>query len=87
MVRGLAADLAGTGVTATVVSPGSTRTRMLQATADLYGLPSMDAFATHQMLRRLLTPEEVAQAIAYCCSPSGGVVNGAIIHADGGFQA
>ncbi len=36
IVRGLAADLVGTGVTAVAVVPGSTDTPMLAATADLY---------------------------------------------------
>ena len=45
MVKGLAADLVGTGVTACAVSPGSTRTPMLSATADLYDLLAVDDFA------------------------------------------
>ena len=36
IVRGLAADLKGTGVTACAVAPGSTDTDMLRATADIY---------------------------------------------------
>ena len=36
IVRGLAADLVGTGVAAIAVAPGSTDTPMLAATADLY---------------------------------------------------
>ena len=38
LVRGLAADLTGTGVVAVAVAPGATRTAMLDATAALYGL-------------------------------------------------
>ncbi len=37
LARGLAADLVGTGVTAVAVSPGATRTAMLDATARTYG--------------------------------------------------
>jgi SDR family mycofactocin-dependent oxidoreductase len=86
LVKGLAADLAGTGVTASAVSPGSTRTPMLRATADLYGLAGVDDFADNQLLRRLLEPDEVAAAIVFCCSREGAVVNGSVVHADGGFS-
>ncbi|WP_228638324.1 mycofactocin-coupled SDR family oxidoreductase [Microtetraspora sp. AC03309] len=85
LVRGLAADLVGTGVTAAAVSPGSTRTPMLAATADLYDLDGVDGFAASQLIRRLIDPTEIAEAIAFCCSREGGVVNGSVISADGGF--
>lgn len=86
LIKGLAADLVGTGVTAVAVSPGSTRTPMLEATASLYGLPDTAAFADHQLLYRLLEPEEVAATIAFCCSPEGGMLNGSVVRADGGFS-
>lgn len=85
LVRGLAADLVGTGVTAVAVSPGSTRTPMLAATADLYDLADTDDFARSQLLRRLIEPSEIAETIAFCCSREGGVVNGSVVSADGGF--
>jgi SDR family mycofactocin-dependent oxidoreductase len=87
MVKGLAADLVGSGVTAAAVSPGSTRTRMLEATAVLYELPHADAFADTQLVRRVLDPDEVAAAVGFCASREGGVVNGTVLHADGGFGA
>lgn len=62
LVRGLAADLVGTGVTAVAVSPGSTDTQMLQATADLYGLQSVDDFIHSSPLRRILKPQEIGRA-------------------------
>ena len=40
LVRALAAELGGTGVTANAVSPGSTRTPILDESARLYGLES-----------------------------------------------
>ncbi|WP_107773272.1 mycofactocin-coupled SDR family oxidoreductase [Nocardioides sediminis] len=84
IVRGLAADLVGTGVTASAVSPGSTDTDMLRATAELYDVP-VDELVHHQLIRRAIDPAEVAAAIAFCASPAGGVVNGTVLHADGGF--
>ncbi len=84
IVRGLAADLVGTGVTAVAVSPGSTDTAMLRATADLYDATT-DDLAAHQLLRRALDPAEVAATLAFCCSPQGAVLNGSVVSADGGF--
>ncbi len=85
LVKGLAADLVGTGVTAVAVSPGSTDTRMLQATADLYGLESVEDFIASSPIRRLLHPDELAATIAFCCSLTGGVLNGSVVSASGGF--
>ncbi len=85
LVRGLAADLVGTGVTAVAISPGSTDTAMLQATADLYGLASANDFAPGSPLRRLLQPHELADTIAFCSSASGAVLNGSVVSATGGW--
>jgi len=84
LVRGLAADLVGTGVSAVAVSPGSTSTSMLRATADIYGVTTAE-LAGHQLLRRELDPDEVAATVALCCSVDGAALNGSVVHADGGF--
>lgn len=84
LVRGLAADLIGTGVTAVAVSPGSTSTRMLQQTARLYDVTT-DQLAEHQLLKRPLTAGEVAAAVEFACSPGAACLNGSVINADGGF--
>lgn len=85
LVRGLAADLVGTGITAVAVSPGSTDTQMLQATADLYDLESVEDFIQSSPIRRILRPEELAETIAFCCSRTGAVLNGSVVSATGGF--
>jgi SDR family mycofactocin-dependent oxidoreductase len=64
LVRSIAADLAGTTVTANVVCPGSMDTTMLAETATVYGLTDPGEFAQHAYLRRLLDPTEVAAAAA-----------------------
>jgi SDR family mycofactocin-dependent oxidoreductase len=86
IVRGLAADLVGTGVTAVAIAPGSTDTAMLTATADLYNA-TPEELAQRQGIRRLLAPEEIAATIVLCCSPAGAALNGSVIRADGGFSA
>jgi SDR family mycofactocin-dependent oxidoreductase len=85
LVLGLAADLRGTGVTATAVSPGSTRTPMLSATAALYGLDGPEELSAHQLVERLLEPGEVAAAICWLCSEQSSAMTGSVLHADGGF--
>jgi len=87
LVRGLAADLHSTGVTAVAVSPGGTRTAMLEATAALYGLPDTERLTTGHLLGRALEAEEVADAVRWLCSPGAGAVTGSVVHADGGFTA
>ena len=86
-VRALAADLAGTGVTANVVCPGSTRGPMLAAGAGVYGLPDQETFAAQALVRRLLEPDEVAAAVSWLCGPDAGALTGAVIPADGGLSA
>jgi SDR family mycofactocin-dependent oxidoreductase len=86
-VRAMAADLAGTGVTANVVCPGSTRGVMLEASAAVYDLPSQETFSDQALLRRLLEPDELAAAIAWLCSPDSGALTGAVIPVDAGLSA
>ncbi|MDQ3158332.1 MAG: mycofactocin-coupled SDR family oxidoreductase [Actinomycetota bacterium] len=83
--KGLAADLAGTGVTACAVSPGSTDTDMLAATCEIYRLDGPAELVRHSLIRRMLEPREVAEVIAGCCAPAAAALNGSVVHADGGF--
>ena len=85
IVRGLAADLKGTGVTACGVSPGSTDTSMLAATADVYGV-DVASLAQSQAAGRPLDPDEVAAVVEFACT-AGTVVHGSVLRADGGFSA
>lgn len=86
LVRGLAADLRGTGITANAVSPGSTDTRVLEASADLYDLPDASEFARQHTLERLLDPEEVAAALAWLAGPDASALTGAVVPVDGGLS-
>lgn len=85
LIRGLATDLRGTGITANAVSPGSTDTPILAESARLYGLNSGHDFAPQQPLERLLEPSEVAAALAWLASHQAAGMTGAMVPVDGGL--
>jgi SDR family mycofactocin-dependent oxidoreductase len=85
LVRGIAADLAASGITANAICPGSTRTSMLDASAAIYDLSSADDFAAQQPIGRLLEPGEPAALIAWLCSSASSGVTGAALAVDGGM--
>jgi SDR family mycofactocin-dependent oxidoreductase len=87
LIRSLAAELGPLGVTANAVAPGSTRTSMLEASAAVYDLTTVEAFTEHHLLGRLLEPTEVAALVAWVCGPSSSGVTGAVLPVDAGMTA
>lgn len=85
-VRALAAELGDQGITANAVNPGSTDTAILEASADLYGLPGAASFAVQQPIRRLLAPEEIARVLVFLADASSGGITGAVVRVDGGLS-
>jgi NAD(P)-dependent dehydrogenase (short-subunit alcohol dehydrogenase family) len=91
LMRTVAAEVAGTGVTANAVCPTFVRTDMTAATvariASATGQSHEDsesAVARLSPLGRLLEPDEVAFAVAFLAAPEAGAVNGQTIVLDGG---
>ncbi|WTZ47446.1 mycofactocin-coupled SDR family oxidoreductase [Nocardia sp. NBC_01388] len=85
LIRALAVELGGTGVTANAVSPGSTDTPILAESARLYNLSGPTAFAAQQPIGRLLDPREIAAALAFLASPAASGITGAVLPVDGGM--
>jgi SDR family mycofactocin-dependent oxidoreductase len=85
LIRALAAELGGTGITANAVSPGSTDTPILAESARLYGLPAGSAFAAQQPVGRLLQPDEIAAALVWLAGEASSAITGAVLPADGGL--
>lgn len=83
IVRGLAADLVGTGVTAVAVSPSSTDTDMLRATAAIYGV-SVDELVASDQQQRAASAGNVATIIVNCCSLEYAAPAGAVVRATTG---
>jgi SDR family mycofactocin-dependent oxidoreductase len=86
LVRALALELRGTGITANAVSPGSTHTSILEESARLYELDSAERFAAQQPIERLLAPEEIAALIVWLAGAGGAGVTGADYLIDGGLS-
>jgi len=87
LAKALAAELSSEGITVNTVCPGSTNTPILAASAQIYGLASVDEFIVHQPLGRLLAPSEVAAMVAWVASPQASGVTGDAISVDGGMTA
>lgn len=91
LMRAVAAEVAGTGVTANAVCPSYVRTPMTERTLDRIseatGRSREEALATLEAsgsLGRLLEPEEVAEAVWYLASEAAAAVNGHALVLDGG---
>jgi NAD(P)-dependent dehydrogenase (short-subunit alcohol dehydrogenase family) len=90
-IRVVAAELAGTGVTANAVCPAYVDTPMTDASvARMEEKTGMDeeqirkTLANFTPLGRLLRPEEIAHAVAFLASPDSAAINGHSIILDGG---
>jgi len=86
LIRGLALELRGSGVTANAISPGSTRTPILDESARLFDLESVEDFAAQHPIERLLEPVEVAGLVVWLAGPAGAAVTGANLPVDGGLS-
>jgi SDR family mycofactocin-dependent oxidoreductase len=84
-VRALATDLGGSGVTANCVSPGSTLTPALEASARLYDIDVND-FTKQQPICRLLDVDEIAAALAWLAGPDSSGMTGSVMAVDGGLS-
>jgi NAD(P)-dependent dehydrogenase (short-subunit alcohol dehydrogenase family) len=91
LMRAVAAEVAGTGVTANAVCPAYVRTemtrnsiaRIVEAT-DRSEEEAEAALVASSPLGRLLEPSEVAFAVAFLAAPEAGAINGQSLVLDGG---
>jgi NAD(P)-dependent dehydrogenase (short-subunit alcohol dehydrogenase family) len=95
LARGLAETLAGTGVTVNSVLPGPTSSEgvatFVRQMAEQQQVDEAEMerrfFQTARptsLLRRFITPEEVANMVVYVCSPAASATTGAALRVDGG---
>jgi NAD(P)-dependent dehydrogenase (short-subunit alcohol dehydrogenase family) len=95
VARGLAETCSGTNVTVNSVLPGPTASEgVTDFVADLAKQGKMTAaefekefFKTvrrSSILQRFIEPDEIANVVAFVCSPLASAINGAAVRADGG---
>jgi 3-hydroxybutyrate dehydrogenase len=84
LVKTLALEGAEQGILATAVCPGYVRTPLVEA--QLADKPESELLAPHA-IKRLIEPEEVAEAVAFLAGPGGTAFTGAAVPMDLGWTA
>jgi NAD(P)-dependent dehydrogenase (short-subunit alcohol dehydrogenase family) len=93
--RGLAEDLAGSGVTVNCILPGPTRSRGVGDFVDTLARAEGKSFEAFEheffqkvrptsLIKRFATPDEVASLAVYVASPLSSATTGAALRVDGG---
>jgi len=95
IARGLAETCAGTKVTVNSVLPGPTASEGVtefvsqlaqenQMTPEEFEKDFFKNARPTSLLKRFIEPEEIANVVAFVCSPLAAAINGASVRADGG---
>jgi 3-oxoacyl-[acyl-carrier protein] reductase len=79
--KSLAAEVGSRGITVNVVAPGFIDTDMTRALPEA----QREALVQRVPLARLGSPEDIAAAVAFLASDTGGYITGETLHVNGGM--
>jgi 3-oxoacyl-[acyl-carrier protein] reductase len=82
--KSVAKEVGSRGVTVNAVAPGYVRTEL---TSGSLNEEMVAAIVEATPLKREGTPEDVAAAVAFLCSPAAGFITGHVLWVDGGLSA
>jgi len=88
LMRTLANELAGDGIRVNAVCPGWVDTPMFDAQVEIAGLDRAEAirrWAPDQLIERLVTPDEVSDAVLWLLSGGARMITGVALPVDGGM--
>jgi enoyl-[acyl-carrier protein] reductase III len=86
LTRYLGVELISKGINVNAVSPGVVETEALNHFASMGGQENiLQTFIQQVPAGRLITPEEVAEVVAFLCTPSAAMIVGQTIIVDGGY--
>ncbi|MDX3191313.1 SDR family NAD(P)-dependent oxidoreductase [Streptomyces sp. MN03-5084-2B] len=89
LAKGAAIEWAPRGIRVNVVAPGLTATPVIEAS--FQRRPDPEAYRRQREnqipLRRLATPEEIADAVLFLASPESSYITGTVLPVDGGYTA
>lgn len=91
LTRGIAMEMAGTGVTVNSVLPGSVKTESVERNLSALAAPGEDLDGVVKrmfptlLVKRLVEPVEVAELVAYLCSDAASSITGAPFRIDSGM--
>ena len=88
LTKNAALEYAASGIRVNSVCPGPIKTEMIDRIGVAMGVDDVDAvFTANQPIKRMGTPEEIAEMATFLCSDSASFITGVNYAVDGGYFA